>query len=415
ATAVATGRLRAAVDRVLADPELGNGRSDECLVVSRSGVSLIDHDGGRQLTPASTLKLLTGAAALRKLGPDSRVKTRAVGAAAPAGGVLAGNLWLVGAGDPLLGTAEYEASFKDQPRLFTDLGALADGVVTAGVRAIAGSVVGDESRYDAQRSVPTWKPVYAADGDVGPLSALAVNDSLVAWKPRPVASAAPATSAAAAFSALLRARGVDVTGDATEGRAPPDAHVLADVTSLPLRQIVGEMLVHSDNETAELLTKELGKRFASSGTTEAGVRVIRNTLAEMGLDVGAVATSDGSGLDPGARVSCAVLTALLTGPARSELLASGLAVAGRTGTMFDRFTNNPAAGRLKAKTGALAGVVGLAGIVEPATPGTVPLTFAFLANSLPAPSEARGRRIQERLGAALAVFPEGPGADDLKP
>jgi D-alanyl-D-alanine carboxypeptidase/D-alanyl-D-alanine-endopeptidase (penicillin-binding protein 4) len=415
AAAIADGRLHRALDRVVRDPDLGDGRDNSCLVVQRAGDTLYSTAPERAFTPASTLKLLTALAALRKLGADSRVETKVVASAAPANGDIGGNLWLVGGGDPLLGTADYAASFDDQPRLFSDLADLADRVVRAGVRHVAGRVIGDESRYDGQRYVPTWKPGYAVDGDVGPLSALAVDDGFTAWKPRAVAAAAPATHAAAVFADLLKARGVTVDGEAGEGAAPRAARTVATLESLPLHQIVGEMLVHSDNESAELLTKELGFRFGGKGTTTAGVGVIRTTLQSAGVNVGAVHASDGSGLDPADTLTCDVLAHLLAGPNLAALNGAGLAVAGRTGTLFDRFKANPAADRLRAKTGALEGVVGLAGLVDASVPGQPAITFAYLANRLPRPSEARGRRAQERLGAALAAYPDGPSAESLAP
>jgi D-alanyl-D-alanine carboxypeptidase/D-alanyl-D-alanine-endopeptidase (penicillin-binding protein 4) len=414
ADAVATAHLHAALDRVLRDPELGAGRDDSCLVVSRAGEILYDQRADRALTPASTFKLLTAAAALRKLGPDSHMTTRAVAVAAPRDGVLAGDLFLVGGGDPLLGTADYEASFKDQPRLFTDLAQLADDITKAGVRAIDGRVLGDESRFDTQRYVPTWKPIYAIDGDVGPLSALTVNDGLVQWKPKAVPTPVPAGHAAALLTDLLRARGVTVAGEPGEGTAPRGTTTVASLPSLPLKQLVGEMLIHSDNESAELLTKELGHRFGKSGTTAAGVDVIRATLTADGLDLRGVVASDGSGLDPADKVSCRLLHALLTGPEKA-VRDAGLSVAGRTGTMFDRFKGNPAADRLRAKTGTLEGVVGLVGLIDPLGAKGPPLDFAFLANSLPRPSESRGKRMQERLGAALATYPDAPTPESLAP
>jgi D-alanyl-D-alanine carboxypeptidase len=81
--------------------------------------------------------------------------------------------------------------------------------------------------------------------------------------------------------------------------------------------------------------------------------------------------------------------------------------------LSDRFANNPAAGRLRAKTGFLDGVVGFSGWMD-ATRGD-DLTFAFLANGLPIPSEKSAYGSQERLGAALATYPEAPSADELAP
>lgn len=392
---IAGARLAASLDRFLADPDLG--RNESCLVVSSAGGVLYERDPTRQLTPASTLKLLTAAVALERL-PDHGFATRVAM-------TDAGDLVLIGGGDPLLATADYARSFPDQPRLFTDFATLADRVVAAGITRV-GRVLGDESRYDTERYLPSWKPGYRTTGNMGALSALALNDGYVSWRPAPFAATAdPAVQAAAEFTRLLRARGVAVSGEPGRVDAVRDANVRVELTSLKIDQIVGEMLVHSDNETAELLTKELG----SPHTTVAGVAAIRSALGEMGYDVSGLAAADGSGLDTGDRVTCSLLHGVLTGSSRDELLDAGLAIAGQTGTLFDRFRNNPAAGRLKAKTGALEGVVGLAGVVEP------DLTFAFLANGLPAPSDARGKRIQERLGAVLAAYPDAPDPASLAP
>jgi D-alanyl-D-alanine carboxypeptidase/D-alanyl-D-alanine-endopeptidase (penicillin-binding protein 4) len=399
---IAASRLSESLDRVLQDPDLGRGRDESCLVVSSDGGVLYERNPTRQLTPASTVKLLTAAVALEKVpkdGFDTRV------AKVGGGTEEAVDLVLIGGGDPLLATADYARSFPDQPRLFTDLVALAEKIASTGLRRVTGSVVADDSRYDAERYLPSWKPGYRVSGNMGALGALALNDGFVSWRPGPFAVAPdPAVHAAAALTELLRARGVTVAGEPRRGPAPRNPTVVAQADSLPLSQIVGEMLVHSDNETAELLTKRLGE-----GRTVSGVAAIRAELTAMGYDVSGLAASDGSGLDTGDRATCSLLHAVLTGPSRDELLGAGLAVAGETGTLFDRFRNNPAAGRLKAKTGALEGVVGLAGVVEPK------LTFAFLANGLPAPSDPRGKRIQERLGAALAAYPDALPADSLKP
>ena len=404
ASVIAGGRLGTSLDDVIGDPELGIGRQDNCLVVSSEGGVIYERNPDRQLIPASTLKLLTAVVALKKL-PAAGFTTRVVSAADISGGRIASDVWLVGGGDPLLGSKEYEASYPDQPRAFTDLGLVADQLVGPGIRKIEGSVLGDDTRYDAERYLPSWKVGYRTSGNMGSLSALSFDDGFVSWRPRAfVVSPDPAVYAASALTDLLRARGVEVTGPPGRGTAPAKNNLLATVPSLPLKQIVGEMLVHSDNETAELLTKAIG-----DGTTVKGVAEVRAALVSMGYDVSGLATSDGSGLDTGDRATCGLLHAVLTGPSRADILGAGLAVAGETGTMFDRFRNNPAADRLKAKTGALEGVVGLAGIVEPH------LTFAFLANGLPAPSDARGKRIQERLGAALAAYPDAPSPESLKP
>jgi D-alanyl-D-alanine carboxypeptidase/D-alanyl-D-alanine-endopeptidase (penicillin-binding protein 4) len=410
---VADTRLTGRVDAVLADARLGEGRSRHCLIVRHDGRTLIERQPDAVLVPASNLKLATALAALQKLGPDARFETVVHAAARPRNGVVEGDLWMIGAGDPLLGTKDYADSFVNQPQLRTPVEDLAAAVVAAGVKEVRGSVKGDESRYDTQRYLPSWRPGYMSEGHVGPESALAVNDGFVAYRPRKVAAPDPATHAASVLTDLLRGAGVIVTGPPGQGRAPSGQVKIAGVRSHPVKDLVAEMLTESDNNTAELLTKELGRRFARQGTTAAGLGVVRDTLAAADLPVDHLTAVDGSGLDRGDRASCRLFADILAIDGDDGPIGTGLSVANQSGTLRKRFVGNPAAGRLRAKTGFLDGVVGLSGWVD-ALRGD-DLLFSFVANGLPVPTEGPAQHVQERLGAALATYPEAPPPEELGP
>src|SRR5690606_26737209 len=98
------------------------------------------------------------------------------------------------------------------------------------------------------------------------------------------------------FRAQLRQRGVRITGKLRVRRAPGQAVHVGKVSSPPLRQIVGFMNRHSDNYTAELLVKDLGRLRGGSGSTAAGLRVMRRELEELGAPMAEVTLADGSGL-----------------------------------------------------------------------------------------------------------------------
>ena len=411
ATVVGEVRLTSALDAVLDDPSIGG--SSTCLTVEQGDALVYARNPDVSLLPASTMKVLTGMAALRRMGNDFRYVTEVRTATPPsADGVVNGPLFLVGSGDPLLSTEGYAASFKNQPQVFTSLDALANAVVAAGVKQVPAGVVGDESRYDTARYVASWKPVYLTDNDVGPVSALTVNDGFTQFKPLPRRHApSPALHAAATLTLLLRDRGVAV-GNPGEGVAPDGPVAIADVKSPPLPEVVGEMLRESDNMTAELIVKELGKRFGAGGSWPAGLEVIKATVADAGLPVDHYHAVDGSGLDVADRLSCTLLMEALDLAGPDGAVSAGFPVAGRSGTLVDRFKGNPAEGKLRAKTGSLNFVAGLAGFVESTGAGT--LEFAMLANGLP-DRLASGRSLQERVGAALSRYPEAPPIEELAP
>lgn len=406
---IADLKLTADLDQALADPAV----ADSCLIVERDRHRLFTRNPDRALIPASNLKLLTALAVLGKLGPDATLNTTAK-ATSPIGddGTLAGPLYLVGGGDPLLETADYAASFENQPRTRTPFEQLADDLVAKGLRHVTGSVLGDESRFDTVRYIPTWKPRYIQDSEVGPQSALLVNDGFTQFKPKHVAAASPATHAAQVLTDLLKGRGVLIDGPAGQSATPAGAATISELRSPPVKDVVAEMLKESDNTTAEVLTKELGRRVAGSGTTAAGVKAIRDVLAANHLPVDQLTSVDGSGLDRSDRATCGLLLAALdTGDAHGPL-QSGLPTAAQEGTLTKRFKDNPAAGRLRAKTGSLDGVVALTGFVD-APDQTPPLVFSLIVNDLP--KDAIGRTLEESVGAILARYPEAPVPTVLAP
>jgi D-alanyl-D-alanine carboxypeptidase/D-alanyl-D-alanine-endopeptidase (penicillin-binding protein 4) len=391
-----------------------------CMEVRVAGSTVYARQPDAALLPASNLKLLTALAALIRLGSGATLPTEVRVGRAPAGGVVDGPVWLVGGGDPLLITPGYRATqhewtWTTEPG--TRLDALADKIVAAGVRTITGGVLGDDSRYDSQRAVATWKPTYLSGGEIGAVGALVVDGGFASLTHHAPA-AQPAVTAAQALTTLLRQRGVAVLGPPGRGTVPASATAVASMTSLPLRQLVGVMLRESDNLSAELLVKELGRRFGGAGSWAAGLRVVQQTLASTGLPMDGLVLTDGSGLDRGDRATCRLLVRAVdvTGPPSPAVTAiadvvDGLPVAARSGTLVRRMIGQAAAGRLRAKTGSLAGVAALTGQIAPAAGTGPPPDFALLANG--ALSDAAGRGLEDGLAAILATYPDAPAESGL--
>ena len=420
----ADARLAQQLDNVLADPSLGPAAAANCMSVAVGADIVYTHAPQADLLPASNLKLLTAFAVLTRLPARTTLSTEARSAHPPVNGVIEGPLWLVGGGDPMLVTDGYRASQTVNPLTAytwasepaSHLETLADSIKAAGVRRIAGGVLGDDSRYDEQRSLPSWKASYLADGEIGSVGVLTVNGGFQNVTHH-VAARSPAAVAAGDLAVLLAERGIQLGGPPGAGTAPPGSALVATLPSLPVGQIVKTMLLESDNLSAEMLTKELGRRFGGAGTWPAGMAVLRNTLAASHLPLAGFAALDGSGLDRGNRSRCATLLATLMtpGPATGALRAS-LPVAARDGTLVHRMVGQPPAGRLRAKTGSLTGVAALSGLVDPVgypAAGGPEVSFSLLANDLR--TDAAGVGLEDRVAAILASYPQAPPAAGLAP
>jgi serine-type D-Ala-D-Ala carboxypeptidase/endopeptidase (penicillin-binding protein 4) len=418
AETTAAQRLHQNLAKILAQPTLGPAAQTTCLVVSQGSEPLYAANPLEPLLPASNQKLLTATAVVDRLGAQARIVTK-VAAARPVGGVVHGNLYLVGGGDPLLRTAAYAAALAPEQTLYTSLDALAQQVRAAGVTEISGSVVGDSSRYDQLLSVPTWQPVYTEEGDSGPLSALDVNDGFTVADPTAPQAWNPAVQAAATFADLLHDDGVKVDGQPGAGPTPAGTPLLTQIASAPVGEEVDNMLTVSDDTAAELFTKELGYRATGHGSTAAGVAAIRADLAADGLPVAEMNAEDGSGLDRGDRVTCNLIHADLQHVGPASVVGQGLPVAGRTGTLINRMKGTPAAGRLKAKTGTLDDVIALSGFVMPGQGPTVagsqlgqPIVFSLILNNI---TDTAGDALADQVGVALASYPQLPKLSSIEP
>ncbi|MBV8561318.1 MAG: D-alanyl-D-alanine carboxypeptidase [Acidimicrobiia bacterium] len=397
ATSGAAARLTARLEAAL-------GGVPSCLVVDDGATPVYVRGLTLPLAPASTQKLLVASAALDRLGPDYRFETTVVAPAPPAADGSVDALWLVGAGDPLLSTPEYAAHLASDPRTVgtpaTPMSALVDQLAAAGVHAVRNGIHGDNSRYDGPGWLPGWKPIYRDEADVGVLSALTVNGGLDHWEPTEVISPDPTSLAGAQLARLLAGRGISAAGAASSTR-PGSGVVLARVTSAPLSDIVAAMLRSSDNLAAELLVREIDKQAGGTGTTDGGLARVADAVASLGIPTIGLHMSDGSGLDPADRATCPALLAALDMGDRPGFtaLATGLAVAARTGTLATRFGGTPLAGHLSAKTGWINCAAAMVGRLDL----TAPLHFALIVNG---PCDWNSAEAYEnRVAMALATYP----------
>ncbi|MER7517309.1 D-alanyl-D-alanine carboxypeptidase/D-alanyl-D-alanine-endopeptidase [Streptomyces sp. NPDC126499] len=395
--------LAATLVPLLADPALGPLRTAS-VVDTTTGRQLYGEGAATPMTPASTIKIATTAAALSALGPDHRIATTTT--ATPDGRTVT----LVGGGDPTL----------DHTRLRHLADATARALKTRGTPSVR--LTYDTSLYQG----PVLHPI-GPNENLAPVTALMTNagrriggtsqaegsggDSHTGTAPR---STDPARDTATAFADLLHRAGITVQGTPTPGKSPQGdkAAPLARTHSAPLADLVEHTLTHSDNDLAEALARQTALAHRQPASFTGAAKAVHDELARLGLPLAGARFADGSGLDRRDRISAGLLTGILTraaDPTRPTLrpVLTGLPVGGFSGTLADRYDDpatTPGAGTVRAKTGTLKGVDTLAGTVVTAD-GRL-LAFAFLAGDTASPFTARPAL--DRLSAALAP-PHRPG------
>jgi serine-type D-Ala-D-Ala carboxypeptidase/endopeptidase (penicillin-binding protein 4) len=349
--------------------------------------------GPEVVTPASTVKLLTAAAVLEGLGAEHRFETvvRRQGR----------SLVLVGGGDPLLGRApDPDASF---PRERADLRTLA-GLVAAQLPAGSYRLRYDTSLFAGPSVHPRWRTDYVTDDVVSPITSLWADQGRVPDGDGDREDD-PARAAAQLFAQHLRDAGVTVAGP-SPGSAAEGAAVEARVRSAPLGALVQHVLETSDNEGAEVLLRHVALAQGRPGSFDDGVRAAQDLLTGLGVRFPAARWYDGSGLSRQNRLSTKTLLDVLVlslDRPRLALITSGLPVAGFTGSLTERFAvrSEPGLGRVRAKTGTLTGVSGLAGVIR--TRDDALMLYVVVADRVRELDTLPARDRLDRISAALAA------------
>jgi len=402
---------------LLADPALGTDPG-AIVIDAVTGDPLGDIRSSSALVPASSLKVLTGLAALSSLGPQTSLATRTVRDGD-------GAVVLIGGGDPTLLAVPAEDAPNEpdvaDPAMSdaADLAELARLTAAAlqGEGAAAVSLRYDATLFQGPALSPDWDPDFVGLGIISPVSALTLDPDSGGVDPAAL-DQDPAATAADAFAGQLRAAGIEVT-TVSPGVAGNQAEPLAAVASPPMSALVDRLLDFSDNDVAEALFRLVALERGLPGSFDGGARAVADVLAEFGVGAPGLEVRDGSGLSRGNRVAPVTiaevlrLTALLpssepSGPAnptaapveesaavglderRATWLPPGLSVGGFTGTLagrFDTADTEDGAGRVAAKTGTLTGVTSLSGVAT--TLQGRPVVFSIIGNETPNTLDAR--------------------------
>jgi D-alanyl-D-alanine carboxypeptidase/D-alanyl-D-alanine-endopeptidase (penicillin-binding protein 4) len=419
-----------------------------------SGRILYQYNANNYFTPASTFKTFTAVAALSYLGPDYVFKTQLLSTASTVNqGVLHSDIYLKFAGDPtltyndlsqLLATLTKSGVHTIQGNVYVDASLFDDEWIAPGLSdeeqhfcyaASMSAVILNKNCYSFEL-VPGRPGQHALLKNSLTSQFVNFNNSVVTSTRRMRGGCAlnvktdannnyvlsgclrrnirgvgfgvpirnPKIYGLYVTRALLRHLGIQVTGKIELEKTPPHLIVLAEHNSAPLAALVKHMLKKSDNIIAEALYKKLGAALYGEGTWITGKQAVMQILEKNAhIDFREVRLIDGSGLSPYNQVSPLAMSQLLhyafhDNNIRQPFL-NALPLSGVDGTLRNRMGNNGMLRRVRAKTGTINHVTGLAGYVQ--TNHNEILSFVVFVNNFNGPT-SYFRTVEDRISTFLA-------------
>lgn len=399
------------------------------------------YEAHRSLIPGSLTKLFTTAVGFKTLGSDFRFKTTlAYDGKIDDNGVLHGNIYIIGGGDPLLGSYRYRNTCPDS--IFD---AWLHDIKTAGIKSIDGKICYDATIFDnaplhdswqygdignyyasgvcglnfhenmyfiyfdsknkkgfpeiagtspEQLSIRNQNEVRIADANSGdnvivygdPFNPVRLcRGTVPAGKTRfPIRASLPNPAARCAeqFALYLREKNINVTSAVSEVYSrTSNLTTIQEHYSNPYYVIAKYTNLTSNNMYAECIYKYMGYKEYGKGSYANGARVVNDFFHENKLNTAGVSLVDGSGLSRNDRVTADFLCQFLNQVSHMPIyedFSNSLAIVGQTGTAKNVLSNLPSTVTMKLKTGTMTGVKAYAGYVMTAK-GEL-LSFAVISN-----------------------------------
>lgn len=412
----------------------------------KTGEEIDSYRRFNMIPPASTMKLLTTATILEVFGSNYQFTTTLEYSGSIQNGVLHGDLYIRGGGDPMLGCVEDGQGF---------LKTWVKAVTNAGIRQINGHVTADLSLFDGDALNPAWLWEDAGNYYAPGIFSLAYMDNTmnVQLKSGAIGTVAsviktlpevpgiefenhircteidydgayvhgvpynnrryltgsvpsnrgvfgvqgdipnPGLLLAQHLTSNLKSAGVSVSEEATyiTEKDMTRRTVVYEHKSKPLRDIVIPTNQHSINLYAEMMFRYLATRISTPCTINNSETLMRNYWQNHGVNLRATCIKDGCGLAPQDAVSPDAFVQLLSymnGSSERDAFYESLPVSGESGTLRMLLKGTELEGRVHAKSGTIFGTRNYAGYIETAKGDT--WVFAILVNS----SNAKSRKIQ---------------------
>lgn len=402
------------------------------LYVEADGKSVIDINASKSMVPASLTKIVTGGAILTKIPLNKKFVTELWSKAPIEGTALKGAVCLKGGGDPsfvsekmwylvneftrtgvktiegdlIIDATRFDSEAFDSGRESVRVDRAYDAPISATsfnwnsvnvfirpsdtVNAPAKVFLDPISDYlELENKTKTVeksgvKSIEVSRVRLGLKDKIIITGSISKNAPEAVVYKSisnPTLWTASHLKEFLSEREITVKGVVKEGECEADSKVLASVSSKNLNEITSDMLKFSNNFVAEMLVKNLAaETVTKNASMKDGIEAIKTYLDQVGLRRSDYVLENVSGLTRGNRFTPKQLALVLTNIKNDFLIfpefLSGLPIAGVDGTMKNRLKGGLSL--VRAKTGYLDGVVGLAGYIGRHDKG--PLVFVFLFN-----------------------------------
>ncbi len=443
---ICPAQLGAAIESVTNRSQFNRVRWGILIETLSSSRLLYSRDAQKYFIPASNVKLLTTAAVLQQLGSQYRIRTSIYG-------TNNGFLRIVGRGDPslsdthlrqlaqqlsrrgirqvrqLIANDDYFQGYTVNPSwewedVQADYGAPVNSLIlnqNAVMLTLLPQQLGQKGRivwadpteatqWRIENESVTTKPGEPSSinvsrdlkGTVLKITGQLVVDS----EPESISLAVldPTRHFLRHFRRALVAEGIKDADSATTAISDMILYKLrlsapvAAIESPPLSQLLIETNQNSNNLYAEALLRTLGANSNAPATdsTETGLRVVKETLTQLGVDPAGYVLADGSGLSRHNLVSPDAIAQTLRVMAKSPVASvyrASLPVAGISGTLKNRFGETAAQGIMQGKTGTMSGVVALSGYLD--VPNYEPLIFSIIVNQSDQPAATLRQAIDE--------------------